>query len=197
MSIDPNQIDWVYVERSLEEGTYSGYKFAVIESEKILRNVLQQKYPIKKMGDAFTQFGKTTNFPEALRYIQSMYQKIIDDPGFDISIEDAQNILKGYYQIISELSKKEAAPTTLQDKIKRYFHKILNENIYIRYLVFFLLTVISVVAIANTNMGNQAASMAVASANFTFFKIIVPIICIAIPLLLVVYYLRKKKEKTR
>ncbi len=196
MAIDHNQIDWVYVERALEEGTYSGYKFAVIECDKILQKVLQKKYPyIRNIDESQKKLSTGTKFPAKLKYISAMYHKITTEPGFDVSAEDTKNIISGYYKIINELTQQEIAPSTTQAKVQNYLHKLLHENIYTRYFIFLLMGIISIVVVSNTDAGNSATAFIVVSANFAFFKVIVPIVCITIPTIVAIYYFKKRQKR--
>lgn len=118
MTIDKYQLDWTQVEKALDEGTFSGYKVAVIETDKILNSLLKnKKIPGQTTEKRIKNVVPFLSSPERFIYAQSMYRKIIEEPGFDISPEDTKNIIASYYQTIIDIIQTHEKELRFQERI--------------------------------------------------------------------------------
>ncbi|MCK5413692.1 MAG: hypothetical protein KAI57_04975 [Candidatus Pacebacteria bacterium] len=117
---------WDRVDGNLSEGGYSGYKMAIIETEKILLMALTDKnFPGKDIEEKIDSAKIVLKNPEKLKYSRSMYKKIIQEPGFDVSEDDTKEILTGYYNSVADLVKTQKKDVSKKERLglflQRYF----------------------------------------------------------------------------
>jgi hypothetical protein len=180
--IEKYQEYWEIIDRALNEGTMSGYKIAIIETEKILAMVLDdEKFPGKDISEQIKNAEAALKNKEKLNYSRAMYNKVIKEPGFDISSEDTKEIVAGYYQAISDIIKMDLADMGLKEKtsllLQRYFYqfpqKIKNFAIFI--FLFFL----SVFIVTETATGRLISESIINLTRFLFYKVLPGILIIA------------------
>jgi len=99
-------LNWSAVEKALAEGTFSGYKIGVLETEKMFRNFLEEKKIPGRGVDAKIRY--VANFlsrNEQLKYAREMYKKIIEQPHFEIAHEETKQVVSGYWQAMLDLQE--------------------------------------------------------------------------------------------
>jgi len=191
---------WDVVEEALNEGTEYGYKIAIIETEKILSMALNDKgFFGKNISEQAESAETVLKKPERLNYARSMFRKIINEPNFGISREDAKEIILGYYQAISDITRSDSSRISLKQKIdtisKKYISGLSDKmkKLLIYFFVFFLLVFIS----AETSIGQSTYSAIVNFSKFLFYKIIPGILTTAVVATLVIgllYYWQSRNK---
>ncbi len=114
-------LNWSAVEKALAEGTFSGYKIGILETEKVFTNFLEEK---KIPGrDTDTKIKYVANFlsrSEQLKYAREIYKKIIEQPHFEISHEETKQVVQGYWQAMLDLQEALISLTAWQKLNLRY-----------------------------------------------------------------------------
>jgi len=174
---------WQLVEKLLNEGTASGYKIAVIETEKILQAVLNDKnFPGKDISAQIENARMVLENFDKLNYSRAMFNKIIKESDFDISSEDTKEIIAGYYKAISDIIKIDSKDIELKEKInlflQKYFYNfpVIIRNGFILVFLFLLAVFIS----TETTTGQSIAGMISELSQFIFYKLIPMIFGVAI-----------------
>jgi hypothetical protein len=195
------QYYWDIVENSLNEGSMSGYKMAVVETEKILNMAFdEKKIPGKSTEDKIRISDMILQNPEKLKYSRAMYKKIIKEPGFDISQNDTKDIIAGYFKAISDIVDMENAGISTKEKIRLFLEKYFNyfpntiKNIAILLVLFFVL----VFLLTETQQGIYASDAVINLTRFIFYKILPMIFTAVLFISLIVgilYYWQRKKKK--
>jgi len=114
-------LDWSPVEKALSEGTFSGYKIAIIETHKLFANLLE-----KAAIDDERLLPLVVRLPKAIEYTKNMYRKLIEESGFEISREDTKEIIGNYWQIMEALDQM--TPLTYKDKLKLKYQLFKNRK---------------------------------------------------------------------
>lgn len=200
-SLERYQQYWDMVEDSLNESTVSGYKMAIVETEKILNMAFsEKKIPGKSCEEKIRNGEMILQNPEKLNYSRAMYKKIINEPGFNISQDDAKEIIAGYYKAISDIVDMENARIGAKEKIRlfleRYFHNFpdLAKKIAVLLVFFFTIVFLS----TETQHGRSVSEMIVNLTRFIFYTMLPAIFTLALVLLLIIrilYYWQRKKKK--
>jgi hypothetical protein len=99
-------LNWSAVEKALAEGTYSGYKIGILETEKILDEMLSSKQVPGKSADQKIKYvQKFLSLPDKLEYGRNIHKRIIHEPHFEISREETKHIILGYWQAMLDLEE--------------------------------------------------------------------------------------------
>ena len=191
---------WDAIEDSLNEGTFSGYKIAVIETEKVLQMALDgKKFPGKNINEQIKNAEVVLKNPEKLNYSRAMYNKIINEPNFDISSGDIKEIEAGYYMAISDITKMKSGDIDFKERIsfflQRYFYGFPSRarRILILIFLFFLAIFLS----TETATGRLVFEMLSDFSKFIFYKAIPGIIVVVIIGIIIVgglYYWKSRKR---
>ncbi|MEA1937080.1 MAG: hypothetical protein U9N04_03140 [Patescibacteria group bacterium] len=191
---------WNTVEDSLNEGTFSGYKIAVVETEKILQMALDdKKFPGKDIDEQIKNAEIIIKNLEKLNYSRAMYDKIINEPDFDISAEDIKEIEMGYYRAVSDITKMRSKDIDFKERInlllQKYFygfpHKI--KKVLILIVLFFLAIFLS----TETATGRLVFEMLSDFSKFIFYKAVPGILVIAVVGIITVgglYYWKSRRK---
>ena len=190
---------WQLIEKLLNEGTMSGYKIAVVETEKILQAVLDDKnFPGKNISAQIENARTVLENFDKLNYSRAMYNKIIKETAFDISSEDTKEIIAGYYKAISDIVKMDSKNIEAKEKVnlllQRYFYNFPSKikSGFILLLLFILAIFIS----TETATGRSIAIIISDFSQFVFYKLI-PLILVFVVLGGVIvgglYYWKRKK----
>lgn len=199
MSIDKYNLDWASVERALEEGTFSGYKMAVVETEKIFRQVLEDKKIPGKTPEKQIEYIKSLiNLPQRLKASRATYQKIINQPHFEINRDETKDTIAAYYQTITDLAQGPKERLGLaqrwQMRLARFWYKapqqIKKFGIYLAIFAFVTLF------LAKTSPGQETANILVGLANFMVFRIFLTLAIISLVVLIIfgVLYFRQRRK---
>lgn len=200
LSLEKYQTYWDNVEKSLNEGIGSGYKIAILETEKILSLSLGEKrFPGKDIQEKIESAGIFIKNKEKLNYARSMYNKIIKEPGFDVSSEDTKEIVSGYYRAISDIVRMDRENLNLKEKtgllLQKYFYRFPEKarKFLILVFLFFLLVFISV----ETSTGKSISANVVSFSQFLFYKIlpgVLTIIAAGIVIVGALYWWQSRKK---
>lgn len=174
---------WQLIENLLNEGTMSGYKLAVIETEKILQVVLDDKnFPGKNISKQIENARVVLENFDKLNYSRAMYNKIIKESAFDISSEDTKEIIAGYYKAISDIIKMESKDVELKEKVnlllQRHFYNFPARirNSFVLIFIFLLAIFIS----TETATGQSIFIIISNFSQFVFYKLIPIILALAV-----------------
>lgn len=173
---------WQLIERLLNEGMMSGYKIAVIETEKILQIVLNDKnFPGKDISRQIENAMIILENPDKLNYSRAMRNKIINEPAFDISAEDAKEIIAGYYKAISDITNMDSKEIEFKEKINLFLQKYFYnfpakiKNGFILAFLFLLAVFLSTETATGRSIGETISELS----QFVFYKLI-PLILVII-----------------
>ena len=190
---------WQLIENLLNEGTMSGYKLAVIETEKILQVVLDDKnFPGKNISKQIENARVVLENFDKLNYSRAMYNKIIKESAFDISSEDTKEIIAGYYKAISDIIKMESKDVELKEKVnlllQRHFYNFPARirNSFVLIFIFLLAIFIS----TETATGQSIFIIISNFSQFVFYKLIPIILALAVLGGIIIgglYYWKRKK----
>lgn len=191
---------WDIVEESLNESTYSGYKIAVVETEKILQMALDdKKFPGRNINEQIKNAELVIKNPEKLNYSRAMYDKIINEPDFDISSEDIKEIEMGYYRAISDITKMSSKDIDFKERVnlllQKYFYgfpRKIKRGLILTFL-FFLAIFLS----TETVTGRLVFEMLSDFSRFIFLKVIPGILAIAVLGIVLIgglYYWKGRKK---
>ncbi len=175
--------EWQLIENLLNEGTASGYKIAVIETEKILQAVLDDKnFPGKNISAQIENARIALENFDKLNYSRAMFNKIIKESDFDISAEDTKEIIAGYYKAISDIIKMDSKDIEFKEKVnlllQRHFHNFPSKirNGFVLVFLFLLAIFIS----SETTTGQSIAEIISEFSQFVFYKLIPLILALAV-----------------
>lgn len=191
---------WQTVAAELAKGDSAADKIAVIEAEKIFQQVLDEKeLPGHNAEDRLRDSARLFTNPDKLRYSRAMYGKIVHKLDFDISGEDAREIIKGYHEAIHDLLRLDLRALPLRERIglllRRHFSglgdkaKVLLRDLGILSLSAFILT--------ETARGRALGNALLGINNYFYLKI-VPLVFFLAALLLIalgIFYARQGKRQ--
>lgn len=192
-------LNWGAVEKALAEGTFSGYKIGIIETEKLFSGFLsKKKIPGRSVSNKIRYVRQFMSQAEQLRFARAIYKKIIEAPDCNISKEETQQAIRGYWQAMLDLDEAIAALSSFQKyKLRfKYFSKKILEKI--RTIAISAAAMIGVAAFFyETGAGLKTALTIGQGVHFLIFKIGPWIIGIIVAFLLFgigMKVLQKKKE---
>jgi len=191
---------WDIVEDSLNEGTYSGYKIAVVETEKILQVALDdKKFPGRNINEQIKNAELVIKNPEKLNYSRAMYDKIINEPDFDISSEDIKEIEMGYYRAISDITKMSSKDIDFKERInlllQKYFYGFPRK--IKRGLILIFLFFLAIFLSTETVTGHLVFEMLSNFSRFIFYKAVPGILALIVIGIVIVgglYYWKSRKK---
>ncbi|OGZ35147.1 MAG: hypothetical protein A2174_01640 [Candidatus Portnoybacteria bacterium RBG_13_41_18] len=119
-------LNWSAVEKALAEGTFSGYKIGIMETEKLFYDFLEQKkIPGRNTSSKIKYIADFLSRGEQLKYAREIYKKIIDQPHFEISRDETKQVVGAYWQAMLDLEEAITSLTTAQ-KLKLRFKYFLS-----------------------------------------------------------------------
>ena len=191
---------WDRVESELLKKDMSAYKVAVLEAEKIFLEALKEKdFPgnniesiVENNAERFTNYDK-------LRYARAMHQKIVTKPGFDISQDDADEIISGYRGAIADLMRIDLDASPFLEKVSL----MLRRNFYgfpqktKGMIVALALLSILTFFLTETETGRNASAAFVSANNYLFYKIVPAafFLLLVAAALIVIFYLYQNRKK--
>jgi len=175
--------NWVHVESALNEGTVSGYKIAIIETEKIFTKILEEKGFRGRSRLGLSAFNKAKYLFKNSRGIEhafAMYNKILTHPGFNISIEDTKEIIKNFHDGISDLEKLNGSTKGIFGTFKKINRKLNSfyDGKIKKWLIIFASFCFLVLFLSKTSPGQTLTYKTVEFIDFITFKIVVPVILV-------------------
>jgi hypothetical protein len=182
-----HNLDWNAVEKALNDGSSSGYKIAVIETDKILAQALKDKNYQGEDIEENLEIAKNifTDY-EKLEYARAMREKIISEQNFEVSREDTKEIIASYYQAISDLMESKSKIKLGQKTVSKIKKSVSSPSSIIKktaigIFLFFL----TVLILSDTQIGHSITEFLSASARFIFYKLLV-IVAIAAGIIVII-----------
>ncbi len=191
---------WAGVARELEKNDMSANKVAVLETEKIFQKALEDKdLPGRSIDDKIRNYAYLFSDSDKLRYARAMHKKLISKIGFDISAEDAREIIKGYREALADLEKIDFQDWTVKEKIglflRRHFYSFPRKSKQLLALLLFI-SVLTFI-ITETETGRSLSNQLVEANNFFFYRVIPALALIFLVGLIslgILYAYQKKKR---
>lgn len=193
-------LNWSAVERALAEGTFSGYKIGILETEKLLVDFLNRKQI--PGGDTERKMKYVHHFlsmPDKLDYSRHIYERILNEPHYEISRDETKQVISGYWQAMLDIEEAVQALNRWQKISMRL--KYVRSSI-VRQLRFISLGILGISlliwVLGETGPGRQAGELLVKINHFFIFKILFWMTVILLSLLLlgaIFYFLTRKKRK--
>ncbi len=99
-------LNWSAVEKALGEGTFSGYKIGVLETEKLFNEIFKTKrIPGSTVERKIKYIKRFLSLPDKLEYSRNIYERIIHEPHFEISREETKHVISGYWQAMLDIEE--------------------------------------------------------------------------------------------
>jgi len=99
-------LNWSAVEKALAEGTFSGYKIGILETEKLFSQMLKEKkIPGQNIEGKIKYISHFLSLPDKLDYSRNTCERIIHEPHFEISREETKQIISGYWQAMLDIEE--------------------------------------------------------------------------------------------
>lgn len=118
-------LDWTAVEKALSEGTFSGYKIGILETEKLFKKLVENKQiPGKDIEFQIKYLWEYLSMPDKFKEARQIYQKIASEINFEISREDTIKTIAGYWQAMVDVDEAVQYLTPM-DKIKLQIKSLL------------------------------------------------------------------------
>lgn len=174
MTEDKLGLNWSAVERALAEGTFSGYKIGVVETEKLFNDLLKTKQiPGSTIERKIKYIKNFLSLPDKLEYSRNIYERIVNEPHFEISREETKHVISGYWQAMLDIEEV-VQSLSLRQKITlraRYVFGILLKNLKIVGAAILLAAAI-IWFLGETNPGRKISNFIVSANHFFVFKIL-------------------------
>ncbi|OGZ34263.1 MAG: hypothetical protein A2Y98_00135 [Candidatus Portnoybacteria bacterium RBG_19FT_COMBO_36_7] len=175
MPDDANKLNlnWSAVEKALAEGTFSGYKIGILETEKVFANFLEEKRIPGRGVDAKIKY--VANFfsrAEQLKYGREMYKKIINQPHFEISHEETKQVVSAYWQAMLDLEEALATLSRWQKFNLRFKYFLARVIKKIKLIALGLMSLMALVLFFyETQIGAKVASWLGRGVHYLVFTI--------------------------
>lgn len=193
-------LNWSAAEKALAEGTFSGYKIGILETEKIFEGLLKNKQiPGNSSERKIKYIQRFLSLPDKLDYSRHVYERILHEPHFEISREETKHIISGYWQAMLDIEEA-VASLSVWEKISlraKYILAVTIKNT--RNVVLAILCLSATIwFLAETAIGKKIAAGIAAANHFFIFKFLFwTIIILAILLVLggILYFLTRRKKR--
>ena len=192
-------LDWSAAEKALGEGTFSGYKMGILETEKLLERLLKdKKVPGANTENKIKYIKRFLSLPDKLAYGRHIYERVIAEPHFEISREETKQVINGYWQAMIDIEETVESLGRWQ-KISlrlKYFLGIALNKLRVGGVIFFGL-IFLIWLLGETSWGKSFSRTLVTINHFFIFKILywTAIVIGGILLLgLILYIIRGKRR---
>jgi len=167
-------LNWSAVEKALAEGTFSGYKIGILETEKLFNEILKnKKIPGSSIERKIKYIKNFLSLPDKLEYSRHIYERVVGEPHFEISREETKHVISGYWQAMLDIEET-VQSLSLREKISlrgRYIFGSILKNLKIiggsilsaAALIWFL---------GETSIGQKISLAIVAANHFFIFKML-------------------------
>lgn len=167
-------LNWSAVEKSLAEGTFSGYKIGILETEKLFNEFLKNKQiPGHKIENKIKYIHRFLSLSDKLDYSRNNYERIINEPHFEISREETKQVISGYWQAMLDIEET-IESLSLGEKISLRAKYIL--GITLKNMRNIVLAVLGASAfiwfLSEVSWGKKIAGIIIKINNFFIFKIL-------------------------
>lgn len=192
---------WRIVENALNDGSKYGYKIAIVDTEKILILALREKnIPGDSLDEKVEFVRKMLANPDKLRYSRAMYKKILEEIGFDVSLEDTKEIIAGYYKAISDITEMNYYKVSWKDRVRlikeKYSKKMPLAAKNLLIAIFLSFTAIFITS--ETDWGRNLTTALQDISKFIFYKLIpatLVLLAAIFVILIVLSLIRKRKNR--
>ena len=195
------EVDWSKVEKLFNKNLTESLEMAIIESEKILRNVLEEKrIPGKTIDKKIEVLKPFLSNHDKLVYAQRIYKRILREPGFEIDQKEVESILQAFYQAVTDLTGEEAVQISPWDRIRLWVDLLIPhpkkfaKKVGLGTLGFFLF----VLFLSDTLAGRKLVQGIVNVTHFIFSWVILAVlIALGIIVVIVISVLYFESRRTR
>lgn len=195
---------WHIIEDCLAEKTASGYKMALIESEKLLQDALKQAgYPGKNGDERIASSGHLFSNIKKLKSARDKAEIVLRELDYNLNSLEVEEATKAYHQALMDIKTNPDAHLGFFDRI----WALITYYIPSKKKLFFTLAGISVgtllfiVFLADTKTGRNFATSIVDFAHFVFSWVITTAILIiaviTIITLTILYFENKRKGQSQ
>jgi len=193
-------LNWSAVEKALAEGTFSGYKIGILETEKLFSQMLKEKkIPGQDTEGKIKYISHFLSLPDKLDYSRNICERVIHEPHFEISREETKQIVSGYWQAMLDI--EEAVESLgIWDKMNlqlKYFFGVILKNT--RYFIAGILMASALVwFLAETTFGKKTAFIIAEFNHFFIFKFLLWTVIAIFSLVMlggILYFITKKKKQ--
>jgi len=193
-------LNWSAAEKALAEGTFSGYKIGILETEKLLEELLKTKQiPGGSAERKIKYIQRFLSLPDKLDYSRHVYQRIINEPHFEIARDETKHIISGYWQAMLDIEEA-VTSLSMREKISlraKYILAVVIKNT--RNVVLGVLAASAVIwFLAETNIGKKITGGIIIANHFFIFKFLFWTIIILITLFIIggiLYFVTKRKRR--
>lgn len=174
-------INWSIVQESLDDGTISGYKMAVIEAGKILEDLLKQKgYPGRMIKDRILNARDYFHNLEGLLKANEIRQKLMDKVEYQLTSIQVEDAITAYRQAVVDLTNNEKASLSPIKKfrlaMKYYIPSKKKAITFILGGIFIFLLLVLI--LADTSLGRDFIQGVVGMTHFIFSWIMIIVLVV-------------------
>lgn len=192
--------NWNMVSDYLRENTQAGLSMAILEADKILISILRDlEYPGKNDQEKIAIARKLFSDFKRVKRAHHFAQKIKREINFFITPKVCEEILAVYYQALSDIKEHEKPRFNLFQKIIFYFRKrILKAKKILKWtLVGTALFFLATLFLDKTKIGQKtvAAILTVTNFIFSWFSVLILLLCGIITLALASIWYFKTRRK--
>lgn len=197
-------LSWDTVDSYIQEGGLGGSAMALIETEKILGEVLKRLGFPGKNTDQRIESARSilSNFND-LSLAREACKKLISDVGARVSPSDAKEILPQYYQAIKDLIRLKEYNIPLLERIKAYFRRHIPQpkKFYKRLGLSLLIFFFVIFVLDSTQIGHKLVSTLIKISHFIFSWVLFAVLLLIGVAIIVVgslfFFESRKKRKTK
>ncbi len=193
-------LNWSAVEKALAEGTFSGYKIGVLETEKLFNEMFKaKKIPGSTVERKIKYIRRFLSLPDKLEYGRNIYERIINEPHFEISREETKHVISGYWQAMLDIEEA-IQSLSLWEKITlraRYVLGVALKNLKIIAAAILGATV-TTWFLGETAWGQKLSRAVVVGNHFFIFKILLWSVIIIVSLIIIfviIYLILRRKNR--
>jgi len=165
-------LNWSAAEKALAEGTFSGYKIGILETEKLFNELLKNKQiPGNSVERKIKYIHRFLSLPDKLDYSSNICERIISEPHFEISREETKQIISGYWQAMLDIEEA-VESLSLWEKISMRLKHVLTISFKnTRYIFLAVLAASAIIwFLAETVIGKKIAGIIITANHFFIFK---------------------------
>ncbi|RJO60089.1 hypothetical protein C4544_07035 [candidate division WS5 bacterium] len=189
---------WDEIEADLKEKTKSGYKMALLDSDKLLRLILKDKgYPGKDLKKQLFWAGINLDGRQNLKNALKKKEEILNVQDYRLSSFEIEDALEAYRKTIEWVLSAEKISLKRKIGIVLENHLFLKNTSLTKIFILILLIFFGIKFLSSTEMGRSIVSKVVEADNFLFswLKIFLLFgLIIAVTIFATFIYLDKRKK---
>jgi len=192
-------LNWSAVEKALAEGTFSGYKIGILETEKLFNDLLKNKQIPGNSTDRKIKYVKEfMSQADKLNYSRHIYERIVNEPHFEISREETKHVIAGYWQAMIDIEEAVQSLSRWEKIVLRlkFISTIAFKNVRALGLGFLILLA-AIWFLAETGAGQTVTHWIIIANHFIIFKILfwLAIILLGIAVIGGILYIVLKRKR--